>query len=250
MVLKPSVLDDTFKSQKNLAAFDTDKDSNFLLPSQYHLGISVEEELNNVQRNDLVSKAQICQIRIQAKELVIGAFEKIMERSPLAKPLCKQLSYLTPQNLLNKKTEYIESNINKILMELSSLKIITPNLADRISSQFGEFIRSVKRRTELKEICVKFDKTKERVDAFYVKTLKVTQYKALFSFMQLVFCLSHGQSSVERGFSLNRDTAKRNMHEDTFITKRLIKDHLLSKKHLQPRSILLKTCLCHVMVRK
>ena len=228
LVVKPAVLDDTFASHSHLIRFDVDKEANFLLPSQYNLGISVEKELQDLQKNDLVSKSEIRNFRVQAKELVVGIFEKIIERSPITKPLCKQLSYLAPSNLAKKKAEAIEGYINKSLLELTSKNIVTPNFADKVSSDLGEFIRTVKRNSEMKELCVKFDKTKDRVDVFYVKTLHVTKFKALFSFMQLVFCLSHGQSSVERGFSINRDTAKTNMHKDTFIRRRLIKDHLIS----------------------
>ena len=61
-----------------------------------------------------------------------------------------------------------------------------------------------------------------------METLSVEQFPAVFSFVQLVCCLSHGQSAVERGFSVNRDTAQHNMSESTFVYRRLIKDHLIS----------------------
>ena len=106
--------------------------------------------------------------------------------------------------------------------------MITANFAGKILSVFGEFLCSVKKNVKQMELCKKFDHCNDRVDAFYTKTLAVTKYPAVFPFIQLVCCLSHGQSSVERGFSLNKDTAKQNMHEDSFIARRLVKDHLLA----------------------
>ena len=67
-------------------------------------------------------------------------------------------------------------------------------------------------------------------DAFYF-IHAVTKYPAVFSFIQSVCCLIHGQSSVERGFSLNRDTAKQNMHEDSCIARRFVKDRFLANNY-------------------
>ena len=38
--------------------------------------------------------------------------------------------------------------------------------------------------------------------------------------------LSHGQASVERGFSISKEISVENMAEQTLITQRVIKDHL------------------------
>ena len=45
--------------------------------------------------------------------------------------------------------------------------------------------------------------------------------------MQLLF-LSHGQASVERGFSVNKEIATSNLMEHNLIARRVIKDHVQS----------------------
>jgi len=45
--------------------------------------------------------------------------------------------------------------------------------------------------------------------------------------------LSHGQASVERGFSVNKQIESDNLAEDTFVAKRIICDHVTSVGGLQ-----------------
>ena len=54
--------------------------------------------------------------------------------------------------------------------------------------------------------------------------------------VKLVLTLSHGQASVEHGFSLNTNTIKTNMSPESLTAKRIIKDHILANK-LNPHTI-------------
>ena len=44
--------------------------------------------------------------------------------------------------------------------------------------------------------------------------------------LQLIFVLSLGQASLERGFSLNKGVLNDNMTELSIISRRVVKDHL------------------------
>ena len=48
--------------------------------------------------------------------------------------------------------------------------------------------------------------------------------------------LSHGQASVERGFSANGAVVEQNLNEKSIAARRLVKDHMLSN-NLQPYNI-------------
>ena len=54
--------------------------------------------------------------------------------------------------------------------------------------------------------------------------------------MKLLLTISHGQASVERGFSHNNAVLKTNMSPETVIAKRMIEDHMLSHD-LKPYTI-------------
>ena len=43
-----------------------------------------------------------------------------------------------------------------------------------------------------------------------------------------ILLLSHGQASVERGFSVNKEIAVENLKEESFVAQRYIYDHIVS----------------------
>lgn len=62
-----------------------------------------------------------------------------------------------------------------------------------------------------------------RIDTFlYEKMSKV--YPELWDVCRKILLLSHGQTTVERGFSTNKEVEICNMHEDTVIAHRLVCD--------------------------
>ena len=57
-----------------------------------------------------------------------------------------------------------------------------------------------------------------------------SQYKELWSICKLIFILQHGQSFTERGLSVSKQISDVNMQEDTFISQRLVYNHLLQSQ--------------------
>ena len=78
IVVKPTVISE-LDTQKKLVAFDCDKESNFLPPSQYSLGVAVTHELERVQKVDLVEKKDVRLFRIACRQIICGIFDKIVE---------------------------------------------------------------------------------------------------------------------------------------------------------------------------
>ena len=56
----------------------------------------------------------------------------------------------------------------------------------------------------------------------------VTEWADLWELTKNLLLLSHGQASVERGFSINKEISVENMTVQTLISQRVIKDHLLN----------------------
>ncbi|KAL2102125.1 hypothetical protein ACEWY4_001293 [Coilia grayii] len=52
------------------------------------------------------------------------------------------------------------------------------------------------------------------------------EWKNLWDLVRKVLLLSHGQASVERGFSVNREIEVENMKERTLVAQRIISDHV------------------------
>ena len=63
---------------------------------------------------------------------------------------------------------------------------------------------------------------------------------------KLLSCLSHGQASVERGFSVISNLLVENMHEDSLIAQRIVHDHMKSLKLESYEAKVTKSCLDNV----
>jgi len=54
----------------------------------------------------------------------------------------------------------------------------------------------------------------------------VYQYRKLWNVIRMLLVLLHGQASVERGFSINKQTEEVSLQTETFVAKRIICDHV------------------------
>jgi len=112
-------------------------------------------------------------------------------------------------------------------MMKSTLKILCDhgklNLeeCDATLSEFRKMITNEKTK------CRDFDNDEDRLDIFYWELLRDKKdYKKIWKIVSRLLVLSHGQASVERGFSINKHLERCNMSEETFIAQRVIKDHI------------------------
>lgn len=75
----------------------------------------------------------------------------------------------------------------------------------------------------------KFERSKDRIDSFYYDIIGAKkQYSHLWKVIKIVLTLSHGQASVERGFSLNKEIVVENLKEESLVALRLVCDELKS----------------------
>ena len=75
-----------------------------------------------------------------------------------------------------------------------------------------------------------FDEETTWLDLFYFKIIMVGRSEVLSFILKIILIMSHGQASVERGFSLNDSMKQTNIAPETIISKRLIKDYILANK--------------------
>ena len=109
--------------------------------------------------------------------------------------------------------------------KLFSLNKISSDVADQAKNQCGELLNLVKyeKNNEFRN----FNSKKDRLDAFLAKYLTSNSYKDLWHICKLIFVMSHGQSNVERGFSVNKEVLQDNLQAKSLISRRLIYDTLI-----------------------
>ena len=66
----------------------------------------------------------------------------------------------------------------------------------------------------------------DRLDTF-IRSRMAANYPKVWSVCELALLLSHGQASVERGFSVNKELVIESQSEQTLEERRIIKDHIV-----------------------
>jgi len=102
---------------------------------------------------------------------------------------------------------------------------------DTVVQQFDSFLSLHGKSEEF----LSFKSMEQRLDTFLHQTLN-TSYPELRSFLQRLLLLSHGQTTVERGFSVNKEVETCNIKEETVEAQRLVCDHSTSLQVLTESS--------------
>ena len=155
----------------------------------------------------------------ECKSFILNVLLKLQEHCPLKYSILRNASLLSLQNMVRSNQE-CSLRFRGLVDKLYNLKKISVKTADNFKDQYDQFLKSVQ-----------FEHFKEdRLDKLLGMYLSSEeQYKELWSICKLVFVLSHGQSHIERGFSVNKEVLQHNMQEKSLISHRLIYDSIQSR---------------------
>ena len=60
--------------------------------------------------------------------------------------------------------------------------------------------------------------------------MDIAKYKKFLFVLHIKLTLSHGHAAVERRFSLGKSSLQLNIKEESIVSKKIVRDHLLSNK--------------------
>ena len=110
----------------------------------------------------------------------------------------------------------------RCLQELASHKILSVEDCDHVETEYKVFIGQAKYYSS--DEFGAYDVKSNSLDSFYVGHEINQKFPNLWELMKIVFVLSHGQASVERGFSVNKEVLTGNMKGRTIIALRTVYD--------------------------
>ena len=91
--------------------------------------------------------------------------------------------------------------------------------------QFQVFVDENAENGDFKNFNYKNDK--HRLDTLYYRYMfGKDEFKAAWDFISKLLVISHGQASVERGFSINKHASFVNQSEDSLVARRIVRDHI------------------------
>ena len=209
------------------------KNENFLKMSSIRLGFACESSLAKIKNKAEATDSEIKKFKKQCQEVLLTTIGKLFERCPLGSVVVRSATCFDPIKIVSETTERNEKKLKVLLHHLLRLNILSTVVCDKAESDLRkEFVPKNQNLFE------GFSRASTRLDHFYFNSEKIRLKipNELGKVSKLIFTLSHGQAEVERGFSHNKSITKENMSATSFVSKRLIRDHMIANS-LLPHSI-------------
>lgn len=189
------------------------------LPSRTDIGTAAKNALGGVAEQSKLGFRNECQEFLKKIAL------KIAERSPLKYKLMRGLSALSPLNIQAMDKDEIDMMCDRFDIctdELFKSQRLTASKADICRRQYRAFVSKGKRFGD-------FTRDSCRVDqAWSTEIGGRAEYNELWSVVKLFLIMSHGNASVEEGFSLNKGMLVENLKERSLVALRVCKDEIIS----------------------
>lgn len=210
-------------TMEKLSKVDLNEKDIFLSYNKINIGINTEQALRKAATG--VSEKQIMDFRIQARNFLCEVCKKLLNKCPLSYSLVRNISCLNP-NYIATNPSGCQTKFKRVLVVLKNANKVGDD-CDIIAEQYYQFVDSVP--SIGKDKFLNFSKESDRLDIFYSDLLKDGKYEKLLKVVKLLLVISHGQASVERGFSVNKEVESVNLSESGVVARRIICDYVTAK---------------------
>ena len=231
--LKQEVID-SLTTVGALNSLQVTKKENQLKVDDVGLGFSTNKIITKLKRNGKVSERDIKEFKGECLSILVSFSEKFLAKSPLQYSLTSYVSCLNPSKIIETEESKNEAvtkmeKICNVLVAKRGLRLMD---GDVIINEFKDFI-SEGAKSGLFSSFKRYDgdnekkEKKDRLDEFYYNKLANDKKKRhLWSVVRQLLLLSHGQATVERGFSVNKQVETCNMSEQAHVARRLVIDSI------------------------
>lgn len=209
-------------SVATLHKIDYEDARNHLSTEKVDLGFVAEKKLKHLYVSKKVKDNEMLQLRLDTKAILIRILSKLFDKSPIRYATVRHLACLNPYFLATDKQACLKK-MKLLLVSLVEIGIVKDTDCDEIMLDFNDFIGMTV--SENLAAFLDFNQQKSRLDDFLSKYIK-SRHMKLWPCIEKMLLLSHGQGTVERGFSVNKKIEVENMKEHSYIAQRVICDYL------------------------
>ena len=228
-ILKPDI---HTQYENKILSVDFDKATNCKDPGRFTFGFKVEKELNSLKNSEMVTKDQNNKFLEEAGVCVKVFLNKLKEKSPVLHKLAQHLRCLDPNKLINSSLDKkMLASFKKVVNLVCEANLFDEDKVDILVREFTKFQQDIKKNQIFAEFSrrksIKESINPNRLDKLYYSYFHGQCHNSihLWPFIAMLLLLSHGQASVERGFSINNNVVDVNQSEGSLQAKRIIKDH-------------------------
>ena len=198
-------------------------EKNLVETKNVHLGFAAESELQNLLKCGKVNQEQVLNLRREALVFVRTCIEKVAECNPFMSIVDCNSEAICPKVMATKSHDLLRKNVKNLIQKFVTLKLINFETGYKALAQSDKFLAN-EATTEKRKI-FDFKSAEQRLDDLYFKDFEVHENYPAFSTL-----LSHGQASVERGFSDNNVVLKDNISNVAVIARRFLKNFMQVNK--------------------
>lgn len=222
------ILKDTLKKASNLyQMIQLDlNDKNIRKPStNIDIGFAAQLKLDETKLKSTDSK--VIAFKNEAGQFLASLVSHLLEKSPLKCAIVRSAVSINPIHMANKtKRSNMISFFSILLHKLVQTRRISPQSAEHAKEQYQKFFHVVDNNAIAFQ---GFDQKDDRLDCFFADFMGTSKsFTNLWDVFKMIFTLSHGQSAIERGFSVNKQLLVENLKERSLIALRRIEDHMTS----------------------
>ncbi|XP_065136295.1 uncharacterized protein [Paramisgurnus dabryanus] len=211
-------------SPVKLVKIDVTDQKLWVTPKQVDIGMGATAALKGMSGSQIGgSERDVLLFMRDSQNALSKICQNILLKCPLKYPSVRNMMCLDPQNM-HSEPDMCLQKMKALIMKFVQDKKLSGGVTagDKIAQQFQKFLFSEARGEEFMAFSALDGKS--RVDSFLHKAMN--GYAELWSFVEKLLLLSHGQATVERGFSINKEVELCNMNEDTIVSQRLICDYV------------------------
>ncbi|KAF4097691.1 hypothetical protein G5714_021699 [Onychostoma macrolepis] len=221
-LLKRELLHDLTPLQ--LTKVNVADEANWVPVMNADIGLGAESAIRALQTEPggRVGELSVLIFRRECRQGLVTVVKKLQEKSPLKFPVVRAIACLDPTSM-HRDPEWcltkMKTTVQKFLQDSQLAGGISAG--DVIVQQFESFLT-----VEARDECfLSFQPLQQRIDVFLHSALSKS-YPELSKFCQSLLILSHGQATVERGFSVNKQVETCNILEESMEALRLICDKI------------------------
>ena len=197
-------------------------------PSEIDIGFAAKATVDKAFRDKKLSQLQVLEFRKEYEIMLTTTVSKLQERSPLKYSLARKMSSLDPRVMVSKPEAAIKM-FQQVLQRLIEAKWKTSGEADTVLAEYKKFVSEARKYHLQKFSSFKYGEV--RLDTFLSEMLQgQEEFHNLCTTMQILLTLSHGQGTVERGFSVNKEILAPNLQEVSLRSIRLVHSSILAQK--------------------
>ena len=169
------------------------------------------------------SERQVLEFRMECKTFLIELLQKLLTKCPASYSLVRNLSALNRREMAS-DVDHSISRFKRLVSQLVNVRKIKESDCDAIIQEYTSFLDNIPAFGS--EKFSNFNFSTDRLDELFSTYMNTEPYQKLFKLVQLLLVLSHGQASVQRGFSVNKELEIENLADQSLVAQRLVCDYI------------------------